>query len=83
MNPALDRTVATILAPLGPSATPELAAIVRAGVTKALAECPDAVGLKVDPQYDDRHRIADVIITPLATIEAMHEAVHRHHPRPA
>jgi hypothetical protein len=57
MNPALDRTVATILAPLGPSATPELAAIVRAGVTKALAECPDAVGLKVDPQYDDRHRI--------------------------
>lgn len=83
MNPALDRTVATILAPLGPSATPELAAIVRAGVTKALAECPDAVGLKVDPQYDDRHRIADVIITPLATLDALHEAVHRHHPRPA
>ena len=85
MSPSIERTVATILVPLGPHGTPALAEAIRTGVARAFAACPDAVGLDVVPQYDDRHRITDVAITPLATIEAMHEAAHRHrhHPRPA
>ena len=78
MNPSIERTVAAILVPLGPHGTPALAEAIRTGVARAFAACPDAVGLDVVPQYDDRHRITDVAITPLATIEAMHEAAHRH-----
>jgi len=83
MNPSIERTVEAILVPLGPHATPALAEAIRTGVARAFAACPDAVGLDVVPQYDDRHRIADVIITPLATLDALREAGHRHDPRPA